>query len=73
MNSKNSEIMLSSFLGDLKKQGFDQSWGMAGYASSFKRPTLEKNPIIEFIEKETGIKYAVLKDVFQTTSARRIQ
>ena len=67
-----------SFLGDLKKQGTDQSWDMAEYvhtsvASTFKRPTLEKNPIIEFIEKEAGIKYAVLKDVFQTTSARGIQ
>lgn len=65
--------MLSSFLGDLEKQGFDQSWDMAEYASSFKRPTLEKNPIPEFIEKETGIKYAELKDVLQTASARRIQ
>lgn len=40
MNSKNSETVLRSFLGDLKKQGIDQSWDMAEYghtsaASSF--------------------------------------
>lgn len=47
MDSKNSENMLSHLLGEVKKQGIDQSWNMAEYghtsaASSFKDPPLRR-------------------------------
>ena len=37
MYSKNSESMLSVFLGEVKEQGVDQSWDVAEYGHTFER------------------------------------
>lgn len=75
MYSKNSESVLSVFLGEVKEQGIDPSWDVAEYGHTFERlyNSWEELNYRIFLKKEAGMEYPVLNDVFQMTSAGVIQ